>query len=223
MQLIGFRGRAAGAVAALAFSCVLTLGAAQGADEKALVMKISIPTINDALHQYAKTLGARVEKDSGGRIKAEVYPASQLGSISRQIEGTQFGSIQFAIEPPEFFVGVDKRFEILSAPGLISSIRNAQRVTADPTVQKLMFGLGASKGLHGVGLFVALPAVVAFNLIQKKVAEVETGVQVLGKLAGAYLESLERSGAPLPGVVVSEPAAEDEPVAATAAQATEGA
>ncbi len=160
MQLIGFRGRAAGAVAALAFSCVLTLGAAQGADEKALVMKISIPTINDALHQYAKTLGARVEKDSGGRIKAEVYPASQLGSISRQIEGTQFGSIQCAIEPPEFFVGVDERFEILSAPGLISSIRNAQRVTADPTVQKLMFGLGASKGLHGVGLFVALPSAI---------------------------------------------------------------
>ncbi len=35
-----------------------------------------------------------MEKDSGGRIKAQVYPASQLGSIPRQIEGVQFGSIQ---------------------------------------------------------------------------------------------------------------------------------
>jgi len=87
----------------------------------------------------------------------------------------------------------------------------------------VMSGIAEALVATGVGLFVALPAVVAFNLIQKKVAEVETGVQVLGKLAGAYLESLERSGAPLPGVVVSEPAAEDEPVAATAAQATEGA
>src|SRR5271169_422729 len=116
MHRIGFCRRAASAVAALAFACVLALGAAHGADEKALVMKISIPTINDALHQYAKTFADRVEKDSGGRIKAEVYPASQLGSIPRQIEGTQFGSIQCAIEPPEFFVGVDERFEILSAP-----------------------------------------------------------------------------------------------------------
>jgi biopolymer transport protein ExbB/TolQ len=74
----------------------------------------------------------------------------------------------------------------------------------------------------GVGLFVALPAVVAFNLIQKKIAEVETGVQVLGKLAGAYLESLERAGAPLPGVVGAEPAAEPSHAAASI-PATEGA
>jgi TRAP-type C4-dicarboxylate transport system substrate-binding protein len=98
-----------------------------------------------------------VEKDSGGRIKGEVYPASQLGSIPRQIEGTQFGSIQCAVIPPEFFAGVDKRFEVLAAPGLISSIENGQRVAADPEVQKMVLGLGADKGLHGAGLFSALP------------------------------------------------------------------
>ncbi len=52
----------------------------------------------------------------------------------------------------------------------------------------------------GVGLFVALPAVVAYNLVQKKIAEVETGVQVLGKLAGAFVETLEHAGGSLPRV-----------------------
>lgn len=50
----------------------------------------------------------------------------------------------------------------------------------------------------GVGLFVALPAVVVYNLIQKRVGDIETGVQVLGKLAGAFVEARERAGEPLP-------------------------
>ena len=89
----------------------------------------------------------------GGRIKPEVYPASQLGSTPRQIEGTQFGAIQAVVLPPEFFVGVDERFAVLAAPGLVSTLAQAQKVAADPAVMKLMLGLGADKGLHGVGLF----------------------------------------------------------------------
>jgi TRAP-type transport system periplasmic protein len=138
-------------------SLTLVLGAAQ-AQQKTYVMKLSAPTLNAAPDLFARDFGAAVEKDSGGRIKAEVYPASQLGSIPRQIEGTQFGSIQCAILPPEFFVGVDERFEVLAAPGLVSSVELGQRIAADPAVLKLMLGLGADKGLHGVGLFMAEPS-----------------------------------------------------------------
>ena len=69
----------------------------------------------------AEAVRGAVEKDSGGRIKGEIYPASQLGPIPRQIEGVQFGSIQGWMGPPEFLVGVDERYEALSAPGLFSS------------------------------------------------------------------------------------------------------
>src|SRR5580692_11693983 len=150
--------RAAGAagVSMLAVALALTLGAAQ-AQDKTFVMKVTLPTINDAPHQFAKDFAALVEKDSGGRIKGEVYPASQLGSIPRQIEGVQFGAIQAADVPPEFFVGIDERFEVMAAPGLVDSIEHGQRVAADPAVRKLMLGLGANKGLHGVGLMMAQP------------------------------------------------------------------
>jgi TRAP-type transport system periplasmic protein len=146
-----------------ALSLALVLGAAQ-AQQKTYVMKITTPTLNAAPDLFAKTFGAAVEKDSGGRIKAEVYPASQLGSIPRQIEGTQFGSIQCAVIPPEFFVGVDERFEVLAAPGLVDSVELGQRVAADPAVLKLMLGLGADKGLHNVGLFIAEPAEVVAKI-----------------------------------------------------------
>ena len=151
--------RAVGAagVSVLALALALTFGAAQ-AQDKTFVMKVTLPTINDAPHQFAKDFAALVEKDSGGRIKGEVYPASQLGSIPRQIEGTQFGAIQVATVPPEFFVGVDERFEVMAAPGsrrIRSSMASAS--PADPQVLKLMMKLGADKGLHGAGLMMAQP------------------------------------------------------------------
>jgi TRAP-type C4-dicarboxylate transport system substrate-binding protein len=118
-----------------------------------IVMKLSTATLNDTQHEWAKRFAAAVEKDSGGRIKGEVYPASQLGSIPRQIEGTQFGSIQGWVGPPEFLVGVDERYESLSAPGLFSSREQYLRVINDPAVHDLIMGLGANKGLFGAGIF----------------------------------------------------------------------
>ena len=144
--------RWAAASGAFMLSLAMTLGAT-AADDKTYVMKIALATFEDALHQYAKNYAAAVERDSGGRIKAEIYPASQLGSIARQAEGVQFGAIQCQIVAPEFLAGVDERFEVLAAPGLVTSMAHGQRVAANLGVMKLMLGLGADKGLHGAGLF----------------------------------------------------------------------
>jgi TRAP-type C4-dicarboxylate transport system substrate-binding protein len=149
------RAAATGGAAALALT--LSLGAAS-AQDKIYTMKISLPTLNDPSYFFAKNYAAALERDSGGRIKPEIYPASQLGAIPRQIEGTQFGAIQCAVIPPEFFVGVDERFELMAAPGLVDSMDHGQRLAADPAVRKLILGLGADKGLHGVALFMNAPS-----------------------------------------------------------------
>lgn len=160
----GILARTVSAVGAFVVSLVLLLGAARAADDKTYLMKITLPALNDPSHLFAKNYAAALERDSGGRIKAEIYPASQLGAIPRQIEGTQFGAIQCAVMPPEFFVGVDERFEVLPAPGLVSSMEHGQRLAADPAVQKLILGLGADKGLHGAALFMNAPS----SMIAKK-------------------------------------------------------
>jgi TRAP-type transport system periplasmic protein len=148
--------RTAAVAAVCAATLALMLGGARA--QTPIVMKISTPTLNAAPDTYARNYAAAIEKASGGRIKAEVYPASQLGSIPRQIEGTQFGAIQCEVAPPEFMVGLDERFEVMAAPGLVGSEEQGQRVAADPEVLKLMLGLAADKGLHGVGLFMAEPS-----------------------------------------------------------------
>ncbi len=116
------RTRAVFATSACVILLALTLGSARAADDKTYAMKLGTATINDAQHEWLKRFVAKVEKDSGGRIKGEIYPASQLGPIAREIEGVQFGAIQGYIGPPEFLAGVDRRYEVLSAPGLIADM-----------------------------------------------------------------------------------------------------
>jgi TRAP-type C4-dicarboxylate transport system substrate-binding protein len=156
---------AGGGLATWSRTAVLALGlsliapsVARAADDKPIVMKIALATLDDVLHQYAKNYAAAIEKDSGGRIKVEIYPSSQLGSIQRQAEGVQFGAIQCQIVAPEFLVGIDERFEVLAAPGLVTSMAQGQRLAADPAVRKLMLGLGADKGLHGAALLMSTPS-----------------------------------------------------------------
>ena len=130
------------ATLAVALAALLAPAPAAHAQDKTFTMKLSTATINDTQHEWFKRFAALVEKDSGGRIKAEIYPASQLGAIPRQIEGVQFGSIQAWMGPPEFLVGVDERFEAMSAPGLFSSVDQVMKVAQDPPIQKMMYGLG---------------------------------------------------------------------------------
>ena len=162
---------AAGAVLASSALPIDAVRAQQQTQPQTYVMKISTPTIRDIPDKWAANLAAALEKDSGGRIKVQLYPASQLGSIPRQIEGTQFGSIQMEVVPPEFMVGLDPRFEVLAAPGLIDSQAHGQRLAADPAVLKLMLGLGADKGLHGVGLFMAEQSVMVTRMPLRHVAD----------------------------------------------------
>jgi TRAP-type transport system periplasmic protein len=143
------------AIAAALLLPAISAGPSRAADQGPMVMKITLPTLNDAPHEFGKRFAAAVDRDSGGRIKSEVYPASQLGSIPRQIEGTQFGAIQVAVIPPDFFVGIDEQFEVMAAPGLIETMQQGQRMCADPAVQQLMLGLGKGKGLHGAAMFIA--------------------------------------------------------------------
>ena len=99
-------------------------------------MKFGTATINETQHQFIKFYKEEVEKASGGRIEVQVYPASQLGPIPREIEGVQLGNIQGFIGPVDFFVGVDPRFGVFSAPLLFKDDANAEATIHDPGGRK---------------------------------------------------------------------------------------
>src|SRR5215467_10356818 len=117
-------GRVAGFLLAAALAAPLPGSAA--AQDKSMTIKLATATLNDAQHEWLKRFAVAIDTNTGGRIKAEIYPASQLGTIPRMIEGTQLGSIQIWVGPTEFLVGVDQRFELLSAPGVFRSEQQAR-------------------------------------------------------------------------------------------------
>lgn len=75
-------------------------------------------------------------------------------------------------------LGVIMAFSALGANGQNSSAMGG-----------VMSAIAESLVATGVGLFVALPAVVAYNVIQKRIGEIETNSLALTKLISAYLKA----------------------------------
>ena len=180
-------------IGAALFSLAMLSGAL-AADDKSYVMKIALATVDDPLHEFAKNFAAAIEKDSNGRIKVEIYPSSQLGSTQRQAEGVQFGEIQCLVVPPEFLAGIDERFEVLAAPGLVKSMTEGRQLAADAAVRRLMLGLGADKGLHGGALFmVAQSSIIATTPI-RRLADLK-GKKICVFASQFQTEAIQRLGA----------------------------
>jgi biopolymer transport protein ExbB/biopolymer transport protein TolQ len=59
----------------------------------------------------------------------------------------------------------------------------------------VMAGIAEALIATGVGLFVALPAVIAYNVIQKRIGDIESGALALTKLLTAYVKA-SRSAEP---------------------------
>ncbi len=189
-RLIGC-ARGAGLAAILAAAVA---GGAAAQDNKAMVVKLATATLNDAQHEWLKRFAVAIEKNTNGRMKGEVYPASQLGAIPRMIEGTQLGSIQIWVGPPEFLVGVDPRFELLSVPGLFQNDQHAIKTISDADFAKAFLALGANKGLLGASLFWTGPAAFAMRAPMRALADVK-GKKIRVLASPFQMEQMTRLGA----------------------------
>ena len=137
---------------------------------------------------------AGIEKKSGGRLKGEIFPSGQLGSAPREIEGTQFGTIQAIMMPPDFFAGVDERFETVSAPGTFPSIDQANKVAFDPEFRKAFLVLGAKKGLIGLTLILNAPVTVLTRKPARRLADFK-GLNIRILRSDFQIEQVKRLGA----------------------------
>ena len=134
-----------GLLAALA--CIAPSSPAASAE---YVMKFGTATINETQHQFIKDYKEALEKASGGRIEVQVYPASQLGPIPREIEGVQLGTIQGYIGPVDFYVGLEPRYGVFSAPMLFRDEAHVAATIHDPEMQKIILDLVKPKRMVGI-------------------------------------------------------------------------
>jgi TRAP-type transport system periplasmic protein len=114
------------------------------------VLKFGTATQNETQHQFIKFYKEALEAASQGRIEVQIYPNSQLGPIPREIEGVQLGTIQGYIGPVDFFVGVEPRYGVFSAPMLFRDEANVAATIHDPELQQIILTMAEPKRLVGL-------------------------------------------------------------------------
>ncbi|MET0443022.1 MAG: TRAP transporter substrate-binding protein [Pseudorhodoplanes sp.] len=154
-------------LAAAAFSFLVSPFAAQAQT----VMKLASATINDGQHEWQKLfVEALKSKPGGDKIKAEIYPASQLGAIPRMAEGVSLGTIEAFITPTAFVTNLDPRFQIFDVPGLFHSPEHQYAVIQDPKYRDHLETMFLDKGLRVIGAIYNSPTVI---LLKKPGAKLE--------------------------------------------------
>jgi TRAP-type C4-dicarboxylate transport system substrate-binding protein len=168
------------------------------AQSSPILMKLGTATLNDGQHEFLKRLAAAVEKDSNGRIKAEVYPASQLGPIPREIEAVQLGAVQGFVSPAEFLEGVDPRFQVLSAPGLFKDMDHVGRAVKDAEFRREFFKVGSTRGLRVSAVFLSGPTAVNSRAPVNRVQDLK-GMKIRVMASPMQMDPIKQLGAtPVP-------------------------
>ena len=116
-------------------------------------MKIGLGTYKDVQHQWADWMEEAIEKRSNGRIDVKVFTRSQLGNITRMVEGVQLGTLETVVAPMDFFVGIDPRFGVFSIPTLFSSKASASKALQDPALNAEIRKVGLKKNVIPVSIF----------------------------------------------------------------------
>lgn len=197
------RFRKPGSAAALALATALLAGAAMVTSalaQQPAVLKFGTQTQNDVQHDYMKRFKGAVEKASAGKIRVELYPASQLGPFPRQVEGLRLGNIQALTAPFEFFVGVDPSFQATSMAGLFKGNEHMRAVADKPEFRKIMEDIGEKRGVT-VGSFIVYDMqYFSFKTPASSLADVKgKRVRVLASEAEqAAVQSLGMASIPMP-------------------------
>ena len=177
---------------------ILGLGLAGAPARAEPVMKMASATINDVQHEWQKRFKAGVEARAPGEIRIEIYPASQLGTIPRMLEGVLLGTIESFITPTAFAVGADPRLQIFDSPGLFDSPQHLARVIHDPAYRDRMETMALDKGLRIIGAIFNSPFVVLTKEPAPKLHDL-AGLKIRTFASALQIEPLKALGAiPLP-------------------------
>jgi tripartite ATP-independent transporter DctP family solute receptor len=113
-----------------------------------------VGSMYDEGHKMLKKL---VEERSQGRIKAEVFPAAQLGSEVAMVEGLRLGSIDVICANAPNAAAFVPELGLFSVAYLFKDLPHFERVVNDPQFAKRIDEIIASKnlGIKRIGFYAA--------------------------------------------------------------------
>ena len=135
-------------------------------------------------------LGAALEWRAGGPEAFADAVESELGRARVQLDRSTTLLGTLGNNAP--FVGL-----FGTVLGVIEAFHHLADGAGEAAMGNVMSGIAEALVATGVGIFVAIPAVVAYNVAQKKAGDVENDVQALAKLITAWLRTGRAAGAPI--------------------------
>lgn len=111
---------------------------AANADVQQITIKIShVVAENTPKHKGALAMKESIEKESGGKIKVQVYPNSQLFGDKDEYQNLVANNVQFLIPDMAKLVGNDPAFNIPSMPFMFNSDKAANDFWDGPKGQEI--------------------------------------------------------------------------------------
>jgi TRAP-type transport system periplasmic protein len=101
---------------------------------------------NKAIQMFADEAG----KLSSGRLKIDIYPASQLGTIPEMLSATQVGSLTLTMAVPAWYSNFMKPLDAFTLPYIVSSPEKL-KASLDATLGKEIARMGDAAGFHVLG------------------------------------------------------------------------
>lgn len=89
-------------------------------------------------HQAALKWKEMVEQRTGGKLKVQVFPSSQLGSGTQMVEQVQAGALEVAILPTAWIAPLAPSVQVLDLPFLFPSREVAHRVVDGPAGEAIL-------------------------------------------------------------------------------------
>jgi biopolymer transport protein ExbB/biopolymer transport protein TolQ len=177
-------------------------------DLEALEARFSAALESSDFEQARSVLQASRSIEAGVVLSALRWAHGGPRALADALEAALAGKRRELARSTNLLATLGNNAPFIGLLGTVIGIINAFHQLGDAGQNKaamgnVMSGIAEALIATGVGLFVALPAVVVYNLIQRRITDIETGVQLLGKLAGAFVESRERAGLPLPQRVLA--------------------
>lgn len=140
---------------ALSLSLLVVSGCSKGSDSKGSgdvkVMKLGIVTNSDrSLTKGLKKFAEIIEKESGGKLKGEVFADGLLGGDRQVLEALQMGTVQGTAVSTGVVAAFAPRFDAFDLPYLFKDKATAYKVFDGPIGTELLNDLPKAK-LIGLG------------------------------------------------------------------------
>ena len=107
----------------------------------------------DQIHHKAIVVFAdEIAKQSGNRIKVEIFPSSQLGTISEMLQSVQAGSLTMSMAVPAWYSSFMKPVDAFTLPYLVANA-DKLRKALDGDIGAQIGKMGEGAGFKVLGFF----------------------------------------------------------------------